>query len=170
MRENQASIRRSWAAIIIAGLAMVISAYQAFDSHQQSLLTRMPLLDFDIEDDENSKPLGLAVRNNGSGGAQIKEVLYYVDDGSVLNDSVAALTAGKFDVKEDAGNEIVAGNSVAVGEQIWLFNFRGKKQDERRRFADFLDDRLGVKIIYCALGGHPCRFSCSSKLRCGAGP
>jgi hypothetical protein len=67
---------------------------------------------------------------------------------------------------------IEPGDTLAVGEKVWLINYRkprnGKvNQATKSAFGDFLDQRAAIEIEFCSvIRGTGCETKCSDKGRC----
>jgi hypothetical protein len=154
----------TWLAVGLSILAVAFSGLQWLEAHQQKSLSETPSVDFYIQDDDSNPHVGLAVTNSGPGIARIKSITFYVDRVPV-EDSTEALRRGKFHENFDHGVQIDPGDSLAVGETIYLIDYKPKDKKELSKFIDFLDDHLAVNVNYCSIDG-ACRGRCSTKGRC----
>lgn len=170
--------------LVISGLAFLVSVGQlAFtwkqtthaeqqlaqaqkqldDARAQFKTSLKPLVGFDIEDDPDNFPFGIAIENRGTGPAVIKSVTYYVNRVPFTNieDAVAA---GHLKSSETNYIELEAEDGLGAGQKEWLL-YRPKKfssdKAEAKRFADFLDNNFAIEISFCSLADE-CSKRCST--------
>jgi hypothetical protein len=150
-------------------IALGVTVLIALGGGAQWYASNLPSIDFYTEDDTDKPQVGLAITNHGPGLATIKLVAYFVD-GRLMKDGDAALDYAKQDSAEEKGVDLYGGDTLAVGETVWLFAHLTKKiknKKELERYVSFLDDHLGVKVTYCLRLGFPCWQSiCSLPDRC----
>jgi hypothetical protein len=152
-------------AAISAAAFAGIQALESRQERQQNAFLMRPSLDFFLQDDATEHQIGLATKNGGPGVARIKSVTFFVERKPMASGD-AALKAGALDPDQDHGVELEEGDAIAVGETVWLLDYRSKVAKEREKFLDFLDDHLAVKIEYCTVPGSPCFSRCSTKGWC----
>src|SRR5262249_18077491 len=71
--------------------------------------------------------VGIALRNAGPGPATIKSIVFYVDRKPVQDAFEAGKTYGKLSEAELGFYELEPGDTLAVGEKVWLINYRKPK-------------------------------------------
>ena len=125
-------------AILISLAAAVFSGLQWLAMRDQVFVTTKPHVDFDIEDDSDEPMVGIAIRNAGPGPAGIKAITFYVDRKPVADADEMGRTYAKLPAAELDYQIMEPGDTLAVGEKIWLISYRkprgGKstKQTKRR--------------------------------------
>jgi hypothetical protein len=156
-----------WIAPALSILALLFTGLQWLDTHEQIQAAYKPLVDFDTEDDPDSFPFGISIENRGTGPAIIKSITYYVD-GKPFHDVDAAVDAAKLKADETEYYTFDPDDSLGVSEkELLLFRLKQfrKDQKEAKRFANFLDDHLGIEVEFCSLTGE-CKKRCSTPGRC----
>lgn len=98
-------------------------------------------MDFQIGNDPDEMPVGIAIRNAGPGPADIRSVVFYVDRKSVTDAEEAGNTYGKLSDSELDYDQFDPDDTLAVGETAWLIQYRkprgGKiNQKNLEKFAD----------------------------------
>lgn len=140
--------------LIVALGAAAFTGLQWHDAHNQLLLSMKPSVDFDTEDDPDTPPVGIEIRNAGPGPAVVKSLTYYVD-----REVSQRLENFKFQPDD----------TLAVNENEWLVKhskYHGKEdKHEVDKFADFIDQQVGVEVVYCSIAGE-CWKKCSTIDRC----
>jgi hypothetical protein len=148
-------------------IAMVVSIWAVVEARRTRTLSMTPLVGSYIQDDVAESPLGVFVENSGPGVAQVKSIAYYVD-GHRIESLGEALAAAHVQPRAEHDWELEPNDSLGVGREVWIVQFRFRKNaDQAGTFADFLSDRFGIQIEYCAVDGKHCRTTCSLKDRCG---
>lgn len=150
-------------------IALGVTVLIALGGGAQWCLSTLPSIDFYTEDDAERPQVGLSITNHGPGPATIMTVAYFVD-GRLMKDGDAVLDYAKQDGEQEKGVDLYEGDTLAVGETVWLFAHSTKKvknKKEVERYVSFIDDHLGVKVTYCTRLGFPCWQSiCSLPDRC----
>jgi hypothetical protein len=158
----------SVASLIVALGAAAFTGLQWHDAHNQLLLSMKPSVNFDTEDDPDAPPVGIEIRNAGPGPAVIKSLTYYVDRKSV-KDWTEAEDYGKLNPVQIKTFEFALDDTLTVNENEWLVKhskYHGKEdKPEVDKFTDFIDQQVGVEVVYCSLAGE-CWKKCSTKDRC----
>lgn len=159
---------------IVTGLSVLISlgavlftGLQWSESRTQLILLMKPSVDFDIEDDPDEAPYGIAVTNAGPGPAVIKSVTYYFDRKPV-KDSTDFIDTAKLKYGDTKNMDFDIGDTLAVNGKVWLLAHKKKGKDDQKeiyRFIDVLDNNLGIKISFCSIEG-TCWEKCSTKGFC----
>jgi hypothetical protein len=153
-------------ALVISLHALKMSGLQLEESRRQTQLQNQASLSFDIDTDISERRLGIAVTNIGPGVATIRSVVYSVDRKPVkeIND---ALTAAHLDPDLERGLDFRPGDPMGVGLTTWLIDYRSKKQDDRDRATEFIENHLAVAIEYCS-ANNQCKTVCSDNdVGCG---
>ncbi len=158
----------SAAAVLISLFALLFTALQWRESHNQLLLSMKPSVDFDTETDTDEFPVGVSIGNAGPGPAIIKSITYYVDkkaigDRDKLENFTDFPNMSSFDFDE--------GDTLAVGEHQWLLSCKnkphGKKEEkELNDFADFVEHHLALEVKFCPALPGECSTKCSTKGWC----
>jgi hypothetical protein len=144
-----------------------------YETRNALLLSTKPHVDFDVEGDPDEPPVGIAISNAGPGPATIKSVIFYVDRKSVKDAEEAGMTYGKLSESELGYYELEPGDTLAVGEKVWLISYRKPKGGKinpknLEKFADFIDQNLAIQVTFCsAVREDVCWTKCSTKDRCG---
>jgi hypothetical protein len=160
------------AAIVISLAAAVFSGLQWLETRDQVFLTTKPHVDFDTEYDPDEPEVGIAIRNAGPGPAAIKAITFYVDRKPVADADDMGRTYAKLPTAELDYQIMEPGDTVAVGEKIWLISYRkprgGKvNQAHKEAFGDFLDKNAAIEIEFCSvIRETECWTKCSDKGRC----
>lgn len=117
-----------WLPKIISAVALTVSILEAADSRSALTLSSAPLIDFFVQDNENERGLGISVKNNGPGVARVDTIECYVDR-KPISQIEEALAASN--VKPSALHTVEweNGDSLAVGETVWLFRFEFRTKD-----------------------------------------
>ena len=159
--------------LLIALAAAGFTGMLWYETREALLLSTKPHVDFSVESDPDELPVGIAIRNAGPGPATIKSVTFYVDRKSVQDAEEAGTTYGKFGEGELGFYELEPGDTLAVGEKVWLIDYRkprgGKlNQKNLEKFADFIDQNLAILVTFCSIIREDiCWAKCSTKDRCG---
>jgi hypothetical protein len=158
---------RFWLPTLISVVALVMTVLQAIDSREAREQAATPLVDFFTQDDENERTMGVSIKNNGPGVAQVKAMKYYVD-GKLLAGLDEAIAAAQVTMSRPHQFQLEPGDSLAVGENIDLikFQFRDKDKQAATKFSDFLDNHLGIEIEYSSIGGSTSSKRCSTEPLC----
>jgi hypothetical protein len=160
-------------AILISLAAAVFSGLQWLAMRDQVFVTTKPHVDFDIEDDSDEPVVGIAIINAGPGPAAIKAITFYVDRKPVADADEMGRTYAKLPAAELDYQIMEPGDTLAVGEKIWLISYRkprgGKvNQATKTAFGDFLDKSAAIEIKFCSvIRETECWTKCSDKGRCG---
>ena len=155
-------------AIVQAGF----SGLQWHETREQAFLTTKPHVDFDTEYDSDEPEVGIAIRNAGPGPAAIKAITFYVDRKPVADADEMGRTYAKLPAAELDYQIMEPGDTIAVGEKIWLISYRkprgGKvNQANKGAFGDFLDKNAAIEIEFCSvIRETECWTKCSDKGRC----
>ena len=136
--------------LLISLAAAGFTGMQWYENRGALLLSTKPHVDFDVESDPDEPQLGIAISNAGPGPATIKSVIFYVDRKSVQDAEEAGMTYGKLSKSELEYYELEPGDTLAVGEKVWLISYRKPKggkinQKYREKFADFIDQNLAIQ-------------------------
>lgn len=155
--------------ILIAVAAAGFTGLQWYEAHQQLLLSMKPSVDFDTEDDPESPPIGIAIRNEGPGPAIVQSLKYHVDRKQV-KDLAEAATDGNISSDQIDSFEFDPDDTLAVGEKEWLVKYhkpRGGQANPKDadHFADFINQRLAIQVEFCSVMGD-CWIKCSKKDQC----
>jgi hypothetical protein len=70
-----------------------------------------------------------------------------------MKDADVTSDFAKQDRTVEEGVQLFEGDTLAVGETVWLFARSTKKKTSKKeldRYVDFVDDRLGVQVTYCS--------------------
>jgi hypothetical protein len=162
----------TWLPIVISLGAVSFTGMQWYDARNQLLLSTRPHVDLDTEYDPDEPPVGVAINNAGPGPALIKSVTFYVDRKSVHDADEAGQIYAKLSVSELGSAELDPDDTLAVGERVWLIQYRkprgGKiNQKNLEKFADFVEQHLGVEVTYCSIIREDlCWTKCSTKDHC----
>ena len=163
------AVLRFWLPLVISLAAAAFSGLQWFETHQQGSRSVQPLVDFDTESDPDSLPFGVAIENRGAGPAVIKSIAYFFDR-QRISDLHELVVAARLNVDQMNKFEFDPDDTLGIGEKEWLLSrpkkYRGEKK-EAEKFADFLDDHLGIEVRFCSLAGE-CWTKCSSEGQCVA--
>jgi hypothetical protein len=160
------------AAIFISLAVAVFSGLQWLAMRDQVFLTTKPHVDFDVEDDSDEPMVGIAITNAGPGPATIKAITFYVDRKPVADADDMGRTYAKLPAAELDSQIMEPGDTLAVGEKVWLINYRkprgGKvNQATKAAFGDFLDKSAAIEIEFCSvIRETECWTKCSDKGRC----
>jgi hypothetical protein len=65
--------------LIVAFTSAGFAGLQWYQAREALVLSMKPHVDFDTEDDPDTPPVGIGVRDAGPGPALIKSVVFYVD-------------------------------------------------------------------------------------------
>ena len=159
-------------AVYGAGLSTLVFYDQRNEARSLLLLSTKPHVDFQIENDPDQLPVGIAVKNAGPGPADIRSVTFYVDRKPVADAEEAGNTIGKLSLSELDYEIFDPDDTLAVGETAWLIRYRkprgGKiNQKNLEHFADFVDQNLAIEIQFCStIREDLCWTKCSTKGRC----
>jgi hypothetical protein len=159
-------------AIYGAALSTVNFLDQRYQTRNQLLLSTKPHVDFYIGNDPDDPPVGIAIRNAGPGAAIIKSVTFFVDRKTVRDADDVATTYAKLSDAEYTYTEFDPNDTLAAPEKEWLIQYRkprgGKiNQQKLEKFADFVDQRLGIKVTFCStIQEDICWDKCSTKDGC----
>lgn len=159
-------------AIYGAGLSTITFFEQRDEARNQLLLSTKPHLDFQIGNDPDELPVGIAIQNAGPGPADIRSVTFYVDRKSVTDAEEAGNTYGKLSDSELDYEIFDRDDTLAVGETAWLIRYRkpkGEKINRKNleRFADFVDQNLAIDVKFCSIIREDlCWTKCSTEGRC----
>jgi hypothetical protein len=159
-------------AIYGAALSTVNFFDQRYETRNQLLLSTKPHVDFDINTYPDEPPVGIAIRNAGPGAAIIKSLTSFVDRKTVRNADEVATTYAKLSEAEYTYYEFEPNDTMAAQEQEWLIQYRkprkGKINEQKlEKFADFVDERLAVKVTFCStIQEDSCWSKCSTKDGC----
>jgi hypothetical protein len=155
-------ITRADVAICISIIALVLSGWQAWDSHRLGLLANDATVKVDVDTEPGRNKLGIFVRNAGPGIAQIKTVKYYVD-GKLIVDINDAIDAQKLD--SDRLDEVdISNDAMSPGAKQQILGFNARKS-EQERAADFFENHLNVAVDYCSASGR-CSTACAEEKSC----
>jgi hypothetical protein len=160
------------AAIFISLAAAVFSGLQWLAMRDQVFLATKPHVDFDIEDDSDEPMVGIAITNAGPGPATIKAITFYVDRKPVADADDRGRTYAKLPAAELDSQITEPGDTLAVGEKVWLINYRKPRggkvtQATKSAFGDFLDKSAAIEIEFCSvIRQTECWTKCSDKGRC----
>ena len=153
-------------AIAIAAWAAVIAKSQLSESRYQRELAFHSTIGFEINTDLTQRRLGISIQNVGPGVAILRSITYYVDRRPVNDDEFeAALTAAHLDPSREVGDLFDPDEPLAVGQTIWLIDYRGRSKDEKVRATDFIANHLSVGIYHCSLD-QQCKTECSAPGGC----
>ena len=158
--------------LLISLAAAGFTGMQWYENREALLLSTKPHVDFNVESDPDEPQVGIAISNAGPGPATIKSVIFYVDRKSVQDAEEAGTTYGKLSKSELEYYELETGDTLAVGEKVWLISYRKPKggkinQKNREKFADFIDQNLAILVTFCSvIRGEVCWPKCSTKDRC----
>ena len=94
----------------------------------------------------------------------VKAVRYFVD-GNLIDDSAKILRYGQLDPDQDFGFYLEEGDTLGVGQRVWLIDYRTKNPKEMWRFVEFLGERINVEIEFCSIDSE-CWTRCSTKGAC----
>jgi hypothetical protein len=151
-------------------LSTIVFVDQRYEARENLVLSTKPHVDFEIEDDPDEPPVGVAIRNAGPGPAIIKSVTFFVDRKAVRDADDVATTYAKLTDKEYTYNEFDPYDSLAGQEKVWLLSYalRGNKMDKQRisKFTDSIGQRLGIKVtFYSVIREALCSTKCTNKGR-----
>jgi hypothetical protein len=159
--------------LVIALAAAGFTGLQWYETRDALLRSTKPHVDFDVEDDPDEPPVGIAISNAGPGPATIRAVIFYVDRKSVQDAEEVAKTYAKLSDNEFTYNEFDPDDTLAVNEKVWLIAYRKPKggkinQKNIEKFADFIDQNLAIQVTFCStVRESVCWMKCSTKGRCG---
>jgi hypothetical protein len=123
-------------------------------------------VDFEIEDEPDVPPVGIAIRNQGPGPAMVRSLAYFVD-GKRVKDWAEAATRGN--VNPDQAHTIAfdPGDALAAPEVAWLVEYRKPRKANPKdveHFVDFIDDHLAIEVTFCSVVDESaCWTKCSAK-------
>ena len=142
-------------AIYGAVLSTIVFLDQRREARENLILSTKPHVDFEVNDDPDEPPVGIAIRNAGPGPAVIKAVTFYVDRKAVQNADEVAKNYAKLSPDEYTYYEFGRSDTLAANEKECLIQYRkprkGKIYDQKLdRFSDFVDQRLGIKVTFCS--------------------
>jgi hypothetical protein len=154
-------------AIVVALAAAVFSGLQWAESRRVRELSFHASVGFNIDADVTERRLGIAINNVGPGVALFRSISYYVDRMEVVGDTPfnEALNTAHLNPEHEVGLLLDPGEPMAVGETIWLIDYRGKNKDEKSHARDFVEHHLAIRITYCSLDGQ-CKTECSTDGSC----
>lgn len=159
-------------ALLISVGSAAFTGMQWRDAHNQFLLSTKPHVDFFTNDDPDEPPVGVAVSNAGPGPATIKSVVFYVDRKPVRDADETGKTYAKLSPSELGYEVLESGDTLPVGEKVWLINYRKPKggkvnQKNIEQFSDFVDQHLALEITFCSVVQDDlCWTKCSAPGRC----
>jgi hypothetical protein len=148
-------------AAVVALLAALFSGLQWREARDLRALVTQPVLSWYVGNDASATHIGLEIDNNGPGVAIIRSIDYFVDH-HATPDLADAMTAAGLESDRDRGEDIDDGDSLAVGQRVWVLEYRTTSKAERARFVQFLDDHLSASVTYCSLSGK-CWTKCTEK-------
>jgi hypothetical protein len=153
-------------AIIVSIAAVLFTGLQWLEARHQRQLNAQANIGIDIDTDLTQRRLGISIHNAGPGVASLRSIAYYVDHKAV-NDSEFddALTAAHLNPEHEVGLILDPNEPLAVGETIWLIDYRARGKDEKARALDFIENHLAIGITHCSLDG-PCKTECSTAGAC----
>jgi hypothetical protein len=159
-------------AIYGAVLSTVVFLDQRYEARNQLVLSTKPHVDFDIEDDPDEPPVGIAIKNGGPGPATIKSVIFFVDRKTVRDADEVAKSYAKLNETEYSYSEFDPDDTLAAGETLWLIQYRKPRkeklnQQKLEKFSDFIDQHLAIKVTFCSTVREDlCWHKCSTKDWC----
>jgi hypothetical protein len=127
---------------------------------QRHGISRLP----EVEDGNDEPIVGVQIVNSGPGPAVIKKETYYFDRKPLRDDEDPA-TYGKLYVKPIKDVQLEENDTLAVGEQQWLYYRSTKDKKELQGFLDFLDQRFAISVTFCSIDG-ACWSKCSTPNHC----
>jgi hypothetical protein len=145
---------------------------QRYETDSKLLHLTKPLVDFQIGNDPDKLPVGIAIKNAGSVPADIRSIIFYVGQKPVDDAEEAAHEYGKLSLGELDYEAFDPDDKLAVGEIAWLIQYRKPKngvinQKNLAQFANFVDQNLGIEINFCSvMQVDLCWTKCSTKGRC----
>jgi hypothetical protein len=154
----------SWLAIIVSVAAAAFTGLQWIEARHQTQLANEASIGFDINTEPTQRRLGVSIRNVGPGVLTIRSITYYVDH-KIVTDINDAVEKAQLDPDNDHGIDLEAGDPMAVGDKVWVLDYRTKRKEEIKRAADFIENHFSVGVDYCSANGK-CRFTCSNDGSC----
>jgi hypothetical protein len=151
----------SWSVIALIATNSLLVATQGVSM----FYAMRPSVDFYTEVGTTESMAGVQLQNSGSGPAIITRISYYVDRKPVADDQEAA-QYGKLDFDVIYTFQFEDGDTLAANEKQWLFARRTSNKKGLDKFTEFVDEHLGVGVMYCTVLGFPCWSKCSTKGRC----
>jgi hypothetical protein len=158
--------------LVVAVASAAFSGLQWHDAREALLLSTRPHVDFDIEEDPDTPPVGIAITNAGPGPAVIKSIVFYVDRKPVADAHDAGINYAHLSKAELDYQELEPGDTLGVNDKVWLIRYRKPKSGKvnaqaQDKFADFVEQNLAIHVWFCSvIREDKCWPKCSTKGRC----